>query len=60
MQRKDLKTNERTVIDPYGVYDKVSSGKYPQPGESLKGLEHYFATDEPDFAKNTGVYEFIY
>jgi len=53
MQRKDLKTNERTVIDPYGLYAKVSSGKYPQPGESLKGLDHYFVSDEPEFANHT-------
>lgn len=51
MQRKDLRTNERTVIDPYGLYVKASSGKYPQPGESLEGLDHYFVSDEPDFAK---------
>lgn len=44
MQRKDLATNERKVIDPYGVYDKVSSGKYPQPGQSLNGLDHYFTS----------------
>jgi murein DD-endopeptidase MepM/ murein hydrolase activator NlpD len=55
MQIKDLKTNDRKVVDPYGLYAKASSGKYPQPGKSLKGLNHYFISDEPNFAKNTGV-----
>lgn len=51
MQIKNLETNERKVVDPYGVYDKVSSGKYPQPGQSLKGLDHYFPSDNPDFIR---------
>lgn len=51
LQRKDLETNERKVIDPYGVYEKVSSGKYPQPGHLLTGLDHYFSTDNPGLMK---------
>jgi len=51
MHRKNLKTGKRKVFDPYGVYKRTSSGKYPQPGESLKGLSHYFASDNPQFAK---------
>lgn len=51
MHRKNLKTGKRKVLDPYGVYDRASSGKYSQPGESLKGLSHYFASNNPKFAK---------
>jgi len=51
MHRKNLKTGKRKVLDPYGVYDRASSGKYPQPGESLKGLNHYFTSNNPQFAK---------
>lgn len=47
MHRKDLKTRERKIIDPYGVYARASSGRYPQPGESLKGLDQYFTSDNP-------------
>lgn len=51
IQRKNLKTEKRKIIDPYGIYDKASSGKYSQPGESLKGLNHYFTSDNPKFSK---------
>lgn len=51
MHRKDLKTEERKIIDPYGIYARASSGRYPQPGESLKGLDHYFTSDNPPFVK---------
>jgi murein DD-endopeptidase MepM/ murein hydrolase activator NlpD len=51
MHRKNLKTGEREILDPYGVYDRASSGKYPQPGESLKGLSHTFSSENPGFAK---------
>lgn len=51
MHRKDLKTGKREAIDPYGVYARVSSGRYPQPGESLAGLNHYFTSDNPLFVR---------
>lgn len=38
-------------VDPYGVYDRLSSGKYRQPGQSLIGLRHYWVNNLPDFAK---------
>jgi len=37
-------------IDPYGLDDVASSGKYPQPGQSLSGLEHFWTSDRPPFA----------
>lgn len=39
------------AVDPYGIESRLSSGKYPQPGQSLAGLNHYFLTDNPSFAK---------
>ena len=51
MHQKDLKTEERKIIDPYGVYARASSGRYPKPGESLSGLAHYFTSDNPKFVK---------
>ncbi len=50
LQIKNLKTNERQIIDPYGVYDRYTSGKYPQPGESLRGHKHYWTSNKPPFA----------
>jgi murein DD-endopeptidase MepM/ murein hydrolase activator NlpD len=50
LHRKDLKTGEWDKLDPYGAYDRFSSGRYQQPGELLKGLEHYWIKDEPSFA----------
>lgn len=38
-------------VDPYGVYDRLSSGKYRQPGQSLIGLRHYWSDNWPNFAK---------
>lgn len=34
-------------LDPYGLNDRASSGRYPQPGHSLAGLDHAWATDLP-------------
>ncbi len=48
---KNLKTGERKIIDPYGVYSRASSGRYPKPGESLSGLPHYFTSDNPKFVR---------
>lgn len=44
--------------DPFGIYDyesrEIEPGTtkefYPQPGSSLKGLPHYFTSDDPPFA----------
>jgi murein DD-endopeptidase MepM/ murein hydrolase activator NlpD len=47
LHRKDLESGEWEKLDPYGVYDRFSSGKYPQPGESLKGFDHAWASDRP-------------
>lgn len=40
--------------DPLGIYDyaeREGVRKYPQPGDSLKGYPHWFASDNPEFAK---------
>lgn len=47
LHRKNLETGIREKLDPYGVYDTISSGKYPQPGQSLAGLEHFWTEDNP-------------
>lgn len=47
--RKNINTGERSRLDPYGIYGKLSSGKYREPGRSLAGLEHYWINDEPNF-----------
>jgi murein DD-endopeptidase MepM/ murein hydrolase activator NlpD len=39
-------------IDPYGVYDRASSGRYRQPGVSLAGLDHAWVSDDPAFARD--------
>ena len=38
-------------IDPYGLYLRYSSGKYPQPGTALFGLEHYWRGNNPGFVE---------
>ena len=45
--------NNKTTFraDPYGVYKRLSSGLYPQPGDSLEELSHYWNSDFPSFAK---------
>ncbi len=50
LQIKNLKTKKRQKVDPYGVYNSYTSGKYPQPGQSLSGLKHFWTTDSPHFA----------
>ena len=47
LHQKELKTGVTQKLDPYGVYDRASSGRYPQPGVSLRGLEHAWVMDEP-------------
>ena len=47
---KNLVTGEKNKLDPYGVYDRLSSGKYRQPGQTLAGLNHLWISDEPEFA----------
>jgi murein DD-endopeptidase MepM/ murein hydrolase activator NlpD len=49
MHLKDLKTGTREKVDPYGIYDRASSGKYSQPGEKLNG-KHYWHVDQPSLA----------
>lgn len=44
-------TDRLLKLDPYGLNDRFSSGKYPQPGQSLTGLSHYWVNDDPPFAK---------
>jgi len=48
---KNLKTKERYKIDPYGVYNMASSGKYPKPGKSLAKIDHYWYSNNPLFSK---------
>lgn len=50
LHEKNLESGERFKRDPYGVYDRVSSGRYPQPGKSLQGLPHHFRDDLPPLA----------
>lgn len=38
-------------MDPYGVYDRLSSGLYPNPGSSLFGLKHFWNKSLPDFSQ---------
>ena len=45
-----IQTGERQKLDPYGLYARASSGKYPQPGSSLRGLRHFWISDSPPFA----------
>jgi murein DD-endopeptidase MepM/ murein hydrolase activator NlpD len=49
LHEKNLKTGLRKKLDPYGIYDRLSSGKYPQPGALLTGPDHYWISDEPEF-----------
>ncbi len=51
LHRKNLATGERERLDPYGVYDRTSSGRYPQPGESLAGLSHFWTSSVPHFPR---------
>lgn len=37
-------------FDPYGIKKKIDCKEYPQPGQSLSGLEHYWTSDNPRFA----------
>lgn len=46
---KDEATGKSQKLDPYGINDRASSGKYPQPGESLAGLNHAWIEDVPPF-----------
>ena len=43
--------NDWKKIDPYGVNDRQSSGKYPQPGALLAGLPHFWISDDPPLAQ---------
>ncbi len=47
LHEKDLKTNATQKLDPYGLNDRASSGKYPQPGKSLHALDHAWISDLP-------------
>ena len=49
MHEVNTKTKETFRIDPYGIYARLSSGKYPKIGDSLKNLPHYWKSDTPDF-----------
>jgi len=47
LHRKNLKTGEIQKLDPYGLYDRFSSGRYPHPWQSLAKLEHFWLSDFP-------------
>lgn len=47
---KNEATNETVKLDPYGLNDRASSNRYPQPGSSLVGLDHYWLQDLPPMA----------
>jgi murein DD-endopeptidase MepM/ murein hydrolase activator NlpD len=51
LQHRDMVTGKWTRIDPYGVYDRASSKRYPQPGKTLMGLPHFWLSDAPRFAQ---------
>lgn len=51
LHAKDLGAGTTLKLDPYGVNDRASSGRYPQPGASLHGLEHAWTTDRPPLAQ---------
>lgn len=38
--------------DPYGIFEKFSSGLYPQPGDSLGGTNNYWIDDFPKFPQS--------
>jgi len=45
-------SNKKTLrLDPYGLYKRLSSDLYPQPGQSLQDIDHYWNSDLPEFAK---------
>ncbi len=46
---KNLVTGQRKKIDPYGMYDRLSSGRYVQPGKKLFGDSHVWTSSEPEF-----------
>lgn len=43
-------TGDFVKVDPYGINDTASSGRYPQPGWSLKHLPHLWTTNLPPLA----------
>jgi hypothetical protein len=47
LHEKDLRTGLSQKLDPYGINDRASSGRYPQPGQSLSGLKHCWIHDQP-------------
>jgi len=47
----DKNQNTTFRVDPYGLYKRLSSGIYPQPGSSLKKLSHYWSGDFPTFVE---------
>ena len=40
---------QRKKVDPYGINDDFTSGKYPRPGQSLLLITHYWKNDQPEF-----------
>ncbi len=51
LHEKNLRTGKRTQIDPYGIYDRASSLKYPDPGKPLSPHAHVWREDLPEFIK---------
>ena len=47
---EDEKEHRPVKLDPYGLDDRASSGRYPRPGQALAGLDHAWTCDEPPFA----------
>lgn len=50
LHRKDLESGEWEKLDPYGLDDRYSSGRYPQPGTLLSGRDHAWISDDPPLA----------
>lgn len=47
---KDKKEGKWQKVDPYGIDKKIDCGEYPQPGQSLSGLKHFWISSNPPFA----------
>ena len=51
MHEQNLITGTWVKLDPYGIYSTKSSRRYPDPGDSLNELDHYWVSDRPKFVQ---------
>ena len=52
LHEKNLRTGQRRTLDPYGIYDRLSSGKYRDLGHVLNNLMHVWVSDSPEFIES--------